>query len=94
MTYEDPWAQVRLSETLGFMCGSLFARSNISLNARNKKVDSSRVVRCRLWVVLLMRYLGIVWGPRYPREQVGALRPAAFSPAAYLANNPRRVAEA
>ena len=26
-------------------------------------------------VVLLKRYLGIVWGPGYPREQVGALRP-------------------
>ena len=30
-------------------------------------------------VVLLMRYLGIVWGPGYPREQVGALRPPIVS---------------
>ena len=26
-----------------------------------------------------MRYLGIVWGPGYPREQVGALRPPIVS---------------
>ena len=30
-------------------------------------------------VVLLMRYLGIVWHPGYPREQVGALRPPIVS---------------
>ena len=27
---------------------------------------------------LLMRYLGIVWGPGYPREQVGAVLPPTF----------------
>ena len=45
------------------------------------------VVRCvidaifghRWCVVLLKRYLGIVWGPGYPREQVGALRPPIVS---------------
>jgi hypothetical protein len=26
-----------------------------------------------------MRYLGIVWGPGYPREQVGAVLPPIFS---------------
>jgi hypothetical protein len=29
-------------------------------------------------VVLLMRYLGIVWGTGYPREQVGAVPPLRF----------------
>ena len=32
-------------------------------------------------VVLLMRYLGIVKGPGYPREQVGAVPPPNFSEA-------------
>ena len=34
-----------------------------------------RILALGWCVVLLMRYLGIVWGPGYPREQVGALRP-------------------
>ena len=39
-------------------------------------------VRCFIgWcVVLLMRYLGIVWGQGYPREQVVAVPPPLSSP--------------
>ena len=46
---------------------------------------------CGWCVVLLMRYLGIVWGPGYPREQVGAVLPPIFQGGARAgpSSNPR-----
>ena len=37
------------------------------------------VFDCGWCVVLLMRYLGVVWGPGYPRKHVGAVLPPNFS---------------
>ena len=44
-----------------------------------KKPPKERNKDCGWYDVLLMRYSGIVWGPGYPREQVGAVLPPNFS---------------
>ena len=36
-----------------------------------KASDNSAGLHILIVLVLLMRYLGLVWGPGYPREQVG-----------------------
>ena len=53
--------------------------SRLSPPATDPLMYFFRCIECGWCIVLLMRYLGIVWGPGYPREHVGAVLPPNFS---------------